>query len=91
MAGFHNSPEVPIPDADQKDRGLWGRDCEEGEGVSRPTKIYAICFLTNCSKEPEEESEELSMTLSGDVSADSRLAVTANFDRTLKFYSFPGV
>ena len=27
LAGFQSSPEVSIPGAVQKDRGLWGRDC----------------------------------------------------------------
>ena len=28
LEGFQSSPEVSIPGAVQKDRGLWGRDCE---------------------------------------------------------------
>ena len=61
--------------------------------VSFPcTRVKIQFFITNYSKDSEgNESESLVRAWSGDVSADSRLAVTANDDCTLKFYALQGM
>ncbi|XP_078380408.1 uncharacterized protein LOC144663367 [Oculina patagonica] len=79
------------PDAEKEDGTchVWGEYSKvTSEGTYKGK--FDVTLTKPSPKKPEEESEEVSMAVSGDVSADSRLAVTANGDRTLKFYSFPG-
>jgi len=48
--------------------------------------LFIICY-----RKDEEEEDSLNRAWSGDVSPDSRLAVTANDDCTLKIFSLQGV
>jgi len=73
--------------------------------IEQETKLRAFCSMicTEIAREKkriffvyrkdseENESESLVRAWSGDVSADSRLAVTANDDCTLKFYALKGM
>ena len=50
-----------------------------------------LLCISRFRKDPKEDNDNsLNRAWSGDVSADSRLAVTANDDCTLKIYSLQG-
>lgn len=75
LAGFQISPKIPIPGADQKDRGLWVRDCVHRVSVPCCASLMrqvtlqifiARSILIGCEKNknwPEVKNPEVSRAL----------------------------